>query len=756
MRFSCPFCYYAMNVDDSACGYRISCSSCGKSILVPMSHFEEGCIIGDFIIRSKLGEGSIGAVYRATQISLDRQVALKVLFTKYITARGTSDFLREARAAAKLSHTNLVQSYAVGEDNGIYYMAMTYIKGETLKARLLREGRIPIDEALHIAQQVAEALYYAWDESRLIHRDVKPDNIMLTDDGLVKLTDLGLAMNQSEWTEDMDISGSPSYMSPEQYEGNKLDSRSDIYSLGITLYQMLSGKLPFCGETVKELARQHFEEYAVPLNKLDPNIPQKVSQLVKKMMAKYPDERHKDMEDLLNDIWVIRQKTAPNKSLVPDVHTISIKRLDYDIQHESMEEKRRVQKIESNIKHRYDYMKILAFLIPLLVIAAIVGSVLVSSTSKEETEADQQLRQKVSQFERFANDKALDLSTVLKEGNAILKTSKSTVASPIQQSLLTKTELIMAQIQLKHQMEQNVELTNALSAEKAATEALKKEMDQQAKAQSDGLEQRLKDANDHIKKIQTELLPKEESVKLRQEIEQVKTALGKSEKVTEELLRKNSEQTKELHEIRVSELRSKLSELIRTHRFNVVDAIIASEVVKNPEMKPMLSAYETENNFCRKLYYALTESGSQYSLGIFEKSNHVVMISGGMIAYKDSRGRIIQKPWKDLSTDGLVEILNRNPKEFLGNEAELKSAIEYLKGNLGLSLKYLPSHDEHHAIQQMLYNNALEEIAIALPADKKYAELLAQRFLKIISGSPEQETMRKGIRQALNQKDTED
>ena len=332
MRFSCPFCRYTISVEDSARGYRTVCPGCGKNVLVPTGRFDEGCIIGDFIINSHLGRGSIGDVYKATQISLDRPVALKILSPKFMTKKGVADFLKEARAAAPLSHNNLVQSYAVGMDEGYIYMAMTYIKGETLSARLKREGRIPVDEALHIVQQVAEALYYAWSECRIIHRDVKPENIMLTENGVVKLTDLGLAMSQFEWSENMEISGSPSYMSPEQFAGEKLDTRSDIYSLGVTLYQMITGKLPFDAPTVTSLAQQHFELNAAPLDSIVPDVPPRVAALVRKMMAKDASKRFADMEELLLEIWSIRQRTAPNKDMVPDVHTISVKRLDYDFQ----------------------------------------------------------------------------------------------------------------------------------------------------------------------------------------------------------------------------------------------------------------------------------------------------------------------------------------------------------------------------------------------------------------------------------------
>ena len=196
MRFRCPFCLSLLEtlLDNNT---PFDCPSCGRKTFVPKSSFEPDCVIDDFVIRKKIGRGSIGTVYKAVQLSLEREVALKILSPELTNTNVTADFLREARAAAKLIHTNLVQAFAVGEENGVCFMAMNYINGESLKAKLLREGRLSVDESLHIVQQVAEALHYAWQEAKLIHRDVKPDNIMITTEGIVKLTDLGLAINQS-------------------------------------------------------------------------------------------------------------------------------------------------------------------------------------------------------------------------------------------------------------------------------------------------------------------------------------------------------------------------------------------------------------------------------------------------------------------------------------------------------------------------------------------------------------------------------
>lgn len=419
MRFSCPFCHFAISVEDSAMGFRTECQGCNKNILVPAHRFDEGCIIGDFVINSHLGKGAVGDVYKATQITLDRPVALKVLKEKSMNEKSVKAFMKEARSASRLSHINLVQSFAVGTDEGYIYMAMTYIKGETLRTRLKRVGKLSVDEALHIVQQVAEALFYAWDECRIIHRDVKPENIMLTEKGIVKLTDLGLAMQQREWAEDMEISGSPSYMSPEQFAGEKLDTRSDIYSLGITLYQMLSGKLPFAGETATSVAQQHFEEEAIPLDKLIPSIPSDVSKLVAKMMEKDADDRFANMEELLKEIWTIRQKTAPAKELVPDVHTISAKRLDYERQNEQAIKKRNQQPAENTVSSTPRYW---LWGLPVILILLVLVAILWDSKEGQRT---RDLEDKLAVFEQLANDPSYPVKKLEEDAANLLEECKT-------------------------------------------------------------------------------------------------------------------------------------------------------------------------------------------------------------------------------------------------------------------------------------------------------------------------------------------
>ncbi len=382
MRFQCSFCSSIVSTELPP-NTRLECSSCGHSCFVPPTPFEEHCIIGDFVIGEEIGSGSIGKVYHAEQLSLGREVALKILSPELSSAKFIDSFLHEARAAAKLSHTNLVQAYAVGEENGICYLAMNYIKGETLSDRLEREKRIPADEALHIIQQVAEALFYAWDDSKLIHRDVKPDNIMITTDGIVKLTDMGLAITEDDWSTDTEISGSPSYMSPEQFAGEELDCRCDIYSLGITLYQMISGKLPFVGESFQEIASQHFNEDPPPLHRLNIGVTLRVSNLVKKMMEKLPEDRFSDYEVLLKALWNLRHITAPDSTLIPDIHTISIHHLDYGLQKKSYKNIISTQKQVKQLKSRRDILfwtLLTIFPIPIVILLIFI---LVMESSKE-------------------------------------------------------------------------------------------------------------------------------------------------------------------------------------------------------------------------------------------------------------------------------------------------------------------------------------------------------------------------------------
>ena len=303
MRFQCPNCKEILSVDNAEMGAKVQCGKCQQIVTVPASRTAPGAVIADFIIEKELGRGGMGVVYLSHQISLDRSVALKVLAENYAqNSEFVISFIKEARAAARLNHPHIVQAYAVGEDDGIYYFAMENVDGQTMKEILEKNHVIPVDQAVQIVQQIAEALDYAWKEQRLIHRDIKPDNIMLTSTGKAKLADLGLARHAGEkdsLDSEEEVMGTPQYISPEHLTGAPMDIRSDIYSLGATFYHFVTGQFPFNGSSVTEIAKKHLTDTLVPPNQVKKSIPQAVSDVIVKMMARDPNDRFQDAEELV-------------------------------------------------------------------------------------------------------------------------------------------------------------------------------------------------------------------------------------------------------------------------------------------------------------------------------------------------------------------------------------------------------------------------------------------------------------------------
>jgi len=305
MRFQCTACKGIVSVNNKYLGHKVQCGHCKEVVSVPDSRVAPGAVIADFIIQKELGRGGMGVVYLSHQISLDRPSALKVLSSTYANdSQFIVSFIREARAAAKLNHPHIVQAYAVGEDDGIFYFAMENIDGQTMKAVLKKQQMIPCDQAIIIIQQIAEALSYAWQEQKLIHRDIKPDNIMLTENGKAKLSDFGLASFAGEIddSESDEIMGTPQYISPEHLTGAPMDTRSDIYSLGATFYHFVTGRFPYEGKNAAEIARQHLTGTLVPPHQINPNVPESVSQIIVKMMARNPVDRYQTAEELIEDL----------------------------------------------------------------------------------------------------------------------------------------------------------------------------------------------------------------------------------------------------------------------------------------------------------------------------------------------------------------------------------------------------------------------------------------------------------------------
>ncbi|MBK5257647.1 MAG: protein kinase, partial [Vicinamibacteria bacterium] len=250
-----------------------------------------------------LGRGGMGAVYLATEAALEREVAIKVLPPDRGATQDSRDrFRREARTAAKLSHPNIVPLYTFGDVDGTLYFVMGYVKGESLAARLKREGRLPVEEARRILIEMAEALDYAH-KLGIIHRDIKPDNVLIEEGtGRAMLMDFGVAKALGAgqtMTEVGSILGTPLYMSPEQAQGKAdIDHRSDIYSLGVMGYAMLAGRLPFEGPTPGDVLVQHITREAPSLRSVAPDVPAEIGSAVTRSLAKDPSRRWPDARAL--------------------------------------------------------------------------------------------------------------------------------------------------------------------------------------------------------------------------------------------------------------------------------------------------------------------------------------------------------------------------------------------------------------------------------------------------------------------------
>lgn len=262
-----------------------------------------GTIVGDrYEILEKVGVGGMAEVFKGKDHKLNRFVAIKVLKEEFRENEGfVKKFKEEAQAAAGLAHPNIVNVYDVGDENGIYYIVMELVEGITLKNYIERKGRLTIKEATSIAIQVSAGLEAAHD-NHIVHRDIKPQNIIISREGKVKVTDFGIAKATTSQTTTSTAMGSVHYASPEQARGGYVDSRSDIYSLGVVLYEMVTGRVPFDGETAVTVAVKHLQEEVVPPSTYCKEIPFSLEQIIRKCMEKSPDRRYQDIGDLLADL----------------------------------------------------------------------------------------------------------------------------------------------------------------------------------------------------------------------------------------------------------------------------------------------------------------------------------------------------------------------------------------------------------------------------------------------------------------------
>ena len=259
-------------------------------------------IANRYKIVGQVGTGGMSDVYKAKDHALGRYVAIKVLKSEFSEDTNfVSKFRTEAQSAAVLEHPNIVNIYDVGSENGIHYIVMEYVEGITLKTYIEKKGQLTYKEALSIAIQVGRGIQAAHAKN-IVHRDIKPQNIIISTDGKVKVTDFGIARAVSENTIHSDVMGSVHYASPEQARNGYVSNRSDIYSLGIVMYEMVTGRVPFDGDSTVAVAIQHLQDEMDPPSKYAPNLPISLEKIIQKCTQKSPDRRYDSMESLLIDL----------------------------------------------------------------------------------------------------------------------------------------------------------------------------------------------------------------------------------------------------------------------------------------------------------------------------------------------------------------------------------------------------------------------------------------------------------------------
>jgi len=349
-------------------------------LMTDIASKKEDSQIPGYKILGKLGAGAMAVVYKAKQISLDRIVAIKVLPNKFAEKSNYVDrFFKEGQLAAKLNHNNIVQAIDVGEANGMYYFVMEYVEGKTIYDDLAKGIIFSEKDALEIMIQLAGALEHAHAQG-LIHRDIKPKNVMMTTGGVVKLADLGLARAASDVeaaeAERGKAFGTPFYIAPEQIRGEvDIDGRADIYGLGATFYHMVTGTVPFKGSTPGEVMKKHLNEQLVPPDHINTSLSSGVSEVIETMMAKDKRERYANPTDLLQDLKAVLRGEAPKFTK----HQFSLGAL------EALENGKTISQEPSERMYPYSTIlryRLITVVLSAAVLALIIMIILISSKGK--------------------------------------------------------------------------------------------------------------------------------------------------------------------------------------------------------------------------------------------------------------------------------------------------------------------------------------------------------------------------------------
>ena len=400
----------------------------------------KGQLINDrYEIEKLIGEGGMANVYLARDTILDRKVAVKVLRGDLAgDEKFVRRFQREALSASSLSHPNIVEIYDVGEDEGNFYIVMEFIEGKTLKQLIKKRGVLSLPETMDIMLQLLDALASAHD-SYIIHRDIKPQNIMIKESGLVKITDFGIAMalNSAQLTQTNSVMGSVHYLPPEQASGKGSTIRSDIYSLGILMFEMLTGKVPFRGDSAVEIALKHMKEPLPSVREINPVVPQSVENIILKAAAKNPKNRYKDVREMADDIRTCLDESRENEERIvfkyPETDFSDTKAVNLKVtKKEKAEDKRVVKQITEDDKVEKSNKKktiILASIISVAVLAfVLVVIVLPKVTASKDVKIPDVYGMEISKAEDMLKESGFKID------------SKKKASDDVDENLVIETE----------------------------------------------------------------------------------------------------------------------------------------------------------------------------------------------------------------------------------------------------------------------------------------------------------------------------
>lgn len=333
---TCPSCGGSVNIPIEAEAATYTCPHCSaespiqdslSGVATVMKDPLIGSIVSECEVEKKVGEGGFGAVYKAFDRNLQRPVALKVMLQSLTSnLEFVQKFIREAVTAAQLNHPNIVAIHKVGrdEDRNLHFLIMEFLDGRTLSEIIEERGALPLDECIAIIIQCADALAVAQDKN-IIHRDIKPENLMMDRNGVVKITDFGLAKTLTTDMKSTKVVGTPHFMSPEQFEGKAVDGRTDIYSLGVTFYNMLTQAKPYEGTNTVQIIYSILTQDPKPASEINPDIPEEVWRIIRRMIAKDVKDRYADFREVRRDLQAYQERSVSQKVSCPECNAVNVK-----------------------------------------------------------------------------------------------------------------------------------------------------------------------------------------------------------------------------------------------------------------------------------------------------------------------------------------------------------------------------------------------------------------------------------------------